>query len=86
MADPVRVADPVRWGRAAAQAGAGETLTKWRDWTAGAASSDIVFKLSPWIVAAFGLGGIAFALWARKYNPEKYDIIGRVVLDDTHER
>lgn len=57
-----------------------------RGFAAGAASSDIVFKLSPWIVVAFGLGGIVFALWARKYNPEKYDIIGRVVLDDTHER
>lgn len=44
------------------------------------------FKLSPWIVAAFGLGGALFALYARKYAPERYEIMGRIVLADTRER
>lgn len=53
---------------------------------AGAASSDIVFKLSPWVVAMIGLGGMAFALSSKYLAPDRYEIIGRVVLDDTHER
>ena len=53
---------------------------------AGSASTDIIFKLSPWIVGVVGLGGIGFALWAKKFAPERFEIIGRVVLDDTQER
>lgn len=53
---------------------------------AGAAASDIVFKLSPWIVVAVGLAGLGFALWAKRFAPARYDKIGRVVLEDTHER
>ncbi len=53
---------------------------------AGAAASDIVFKLSPWIVAIVGLSGLGFAFWAKRFAPERYDTIGRVVLDDAHER
>lgn len=53
---------------------------------AGAAASDIVFKLSPWVVGVAGVGGIVFALVAKYRWPERYEIIGRVVLDDTHER
>jgi amino acid transporter len=53
---------------------------------AGAAASDIVFKLSPWVVGVAGVGGVLFALWAKRFAPERFDIIGRVVLDDTQER
>lgn len=53
---------------------------------AGAAASDTIFKLSPWIVAVTGIGGIVFALFAKRFTPHRYDIIGRIVLDDTHER
>ncbi|MDO5697495.1 MAG: APC family permease [Dermatophilus congolensis] len=53
---------------------------------AGAAASDIIFQLSPWIVIVTGLSGIVFALACRKFAPARYDIIGRIVLDDTHER
>jgi amino acid transporter len=52
-----------------------------RDFAAGAAASDIVFALSPWIVAIVGIGGVAFALVMRKYAPSRYEILGRVVLD-----
>lgn len=53
---------------------------------AGAAASDIVFKASPWIVGIVGASGLLFAWYAKKFSPEKYDIIGRVVLEDTEER
>lgn len=53
---------------------------------AGAAASDVIFKLSPWVVAITGVSGIAFALYAKKFAPDRYDTIGRVVLDDTAER
>ncbi|MFT4009038.1 MAG: APC family permease [Nocardioidaceae bacterium] len=53
---------------------------------AGAAASDIIFKMSPWIVAVFGIGGIVFALASRRFAPQRYDIIGRIVLEDTQER
>jgi amino acid transporter len=48
---------------------------------AGSAANDIVFALSPWIVAIVGLGGVVFALAVKQYSPHRYDLIGRVVLD-----
>lgn len=53
---------------------------------AGAAASDVVFKISPWVVTVVGLAGVVFALWARRYSPQRYDQIGRVVLEDAGER
>ncbi len=53
---------------------------------AGDAAGDIIFMISPWVVAAVGVGGLAFALIARRFMPDRYDIIGRMVLDDTTER
>src|SRR3546814_17467264 len=53
---------------------------------AGAAASDIVLKSSPWVVAAVGLSGLLFALYATRFYTERYEIIGRVVLEDTQER
>lgn len=53
---------------------------------AGSAASDIVFKMSPWIVGVAGVGGIVFAIATKYLAPERFDIIGRVVLDDSHER
>ena len=53
---------------------------------AGTAATDIVFRLSPWIVGLVGLGGLAFALAAKYFWPARYQIIGRVVLEDTQER
>ena len=53
---------------------------------AGTAANDIVFKLSPWIVAATAIGGLAFALGTKYLAPRRFEIIGRVVLDDSHER
>jgi amino acid transporter len=52
-----------------------------RGFAAGAAANDIVFALSPWIVALVGTGGIVFAVAMRQFSPRRYEIIGRVVLD-----
>jgi amino acid transporter len=48
---------------------------------AGSAAGDIVFRLIPWIIGLVGIGGVVFALAVKRYFPERYDIIGRVVLD-----
>lgn len=48
---------------------------------AGAAADDIVFALIPWIVGVVGIGGIAFALAIRRLAPDRYEVVGRVVLD-----
>lgn len=53
---------------------------------AGDAAGDVIFTLSPWIVGLTGAAGLLFALVARRFMPARYDIIGRMVLDDTHER
>lgn len=53
---------------------------------AGAGSTDIVFKLNPWVVAATGLGGLFFALGCKYLAPDRYESIGRIVLEDTRER
>jgi amino acid transporter len=53
---------------------------------AGSATSDIVFKLTPWVVGGTALAGLLFANGAKYLAPSRYEIIGRVVLDDTHER
>ncbi|WP_432211712.1 APC family permease [Gordonia aichiensis] len=66
--------------------GVGWLLIKNAGFAAGDAASDLVFKLSPWVVGVVGLSGLLFALWTRKFAPAKYEIIGRVVLDDSSER
>lgn len=53
---------------------------------AGAAASDVVFRVTPWIVGGAALAGLLFALGAKYLAPERYEVIGRVVLDDSHER
>ena len=53
---------------------------------AGAAASDIVFRLTPWIVGLAGLGGVAFALLMRRFAPQRYELLGRVVLDVRERR
>jgi amino acid transporter len=48
---------------------------------AGTAANDIIFKLIPWIVGVVAIGGLVFALVVKRFYPDRYDIIGRVVLD-----
>ena len=42
---------------------------------------------APIRLGLFGLVlAVVFALAAKRFAPHRYDIIGRIVLDDTHER
>ncbi|GII89299.1 amino acid permease [Sphaerisporangium siamense] len=53
---------------------------------AGDASKTPLFRLIPWIVLALAALGAGVALYLRSRNPAKFEIIGRVVLEDTAER
>ncbi|MCP2336504.1 APC family permease [Actinomadura rupiterrae] len=53
---------------------------------AGAASTGLFFKLIPYIVVGTAALGAALALYLKYRRPERYAVIGRVVLEDTAER
>ncbi|MEU9377590.1 APC family permease [Streptomyces sp. NPDC048255] len=53
---------------------------------AGLAADSLVFTLIPWIVAAVFLGGLALGLYLKLRAPERYEVIGRIVLEDATER
>jgi amino acid transporter len=53
---------------------------------AGAAAGTLLFKATPYIVIGFAMFGVGIALFYKFTNPSKYDIIGRIVLEDTVER
>ncbi|MEV7180024.1 APC family permease [Kitasatospora sp. NPDC093679] len=56
------------------------------DTAAGAASKILFFRFIPWIVAAVFLGGIALGLWMKARNPERYEVMGRLVVENAQER
>ena len=56
-------------------------LTENASFAAGTAASDVVFKSIPWVVGFVALAGLAFALVVKRFYPDRYEIIGRVVLD-----
>ncbi|GAA3040413.1 APC family permease [Kitasatospora albolonga] len=56
------------------------------DTAAGAASQTLLFKLIPWIVGAVFLGGLGLALYMRARHPAKYEVMGRLVVEDAQER
>ncbi|MGW5852273.1 APC family permease [Streptomyces sp. NPDC055254] len=53
---------------------------------AGLAADSLVFTLIPWTVAAVFLGGLALGAYLKFKAPERYEVIGRIVLEDTAER
>lgn len=53
---------------------------------AGAAAGSLFFKLIPWIIGAVFLGGLGLGLHLKYRAPERYEIIGRIVLEDATER
>ncbi|MFJ9690708.1 APC family permease [Kitasatospora sp. NPDC101183] len=56
------------------------------DTAAGAASQALFLTLTPWIVGAVFAGGVAFALYTRARRPDRYEVMGRLVLENTRER
>ena len=47
----------------------------------GAAATDCVFTLIPWIVGFVGIAGVAFALFVKWRSPARYELVGGVALD-----
>ncbi|WP_406860057.1 APC family permease [Streptomyces sp. HUAS MG47] len=53
---------------------------------AGLAADSLVYKAIPWIVGLVFFGGLGLGLWLKIRRPERYEIIGRIVLEDAAER
>lgn len=57
-------------------------LIKNASFAAGTAKDDIVFASIPWVVGGAAIAGIVVALVLRARSPQRYDRLGRVVLDE----
>ncbi|WP_217369378.1 APC family permease [Nonomuraea antri] len=53
---------------------------------AGDAAESALFGAIPWIVLGLAVLGAGLALYLKTRNPAKYELIGRIVLEDTVER
>ncbi|MEU9213803.1 APC family permease [Streptomyces sp. NPDC048415] len=56
------------------------------DTAAGTAAGSLLFKAIPWIVGLVFFGGLGLGFYLKARHPERYDIIGRIVLEDAGER
>jgi amino acid transporter len=56
------------------------------DTAAGTAAGSLFFEAVPWIVGLVFFGGLGLGLYLRARRPERYEIIGRIVLEDAVER
>lgn len=56
------------------------------DTAAGSAADSLFFKAIPWIVGLVFFGGLGLGLYLRAKQPARYEIIGRIVLEDAAER
>lgn len=61
-------------------------LWQHREAAAGAAAGTLLFKLTPWIVVGLFVFGGALALYFKYRDPLRYELIGRIVYDETEER
>lgn len=71
--------------------GCGMLMVVYLLWThkedaAGAAASTLLFKSTPYIVVGLFALGIVIALYFKYRDPDRYERIGRIVLEDTYER
>lgn len=57
-----------------------------RQFAAGAAADTTLFKLIPPIVVGLFVAGALGALYLKYRNEERYELLGRIVLEDTIER
>ncbi|MFC4500857.1 MULTISPECIES: APC family permease [Streptomyces] len=53
---------------------------------AGAESGSLVLRATPWIVALIAIGGIGYAQFLKRRDPDRYQLLGRTVLEETKER
>ncbi|GAA2222313.1 APC family permease [Streptomyces nogalater] len=56
------------------------------DTAAGTAAGSLFFEAIPWIVGLVFFGGCGLGLYLRARRPERYEVIGRIVLEDAAER
>jgi amino acid transporter len=56
------------------------------DTAAGTAAGSLFFRTIPWIVGLVFFGGLGLGWYLKVRRPERYDIIGRIVLEDAAER
>jgi amino acid transporter len=61
-------------------------LWQHKEAAAGAASGTLLFKLTPWIVVGLFIFGAAMAIYFKYRDPQRYELIGRVVYDETEVR
>jgi len=53
---------------------------------AGTESGSLVLKATPWLVALVAAVGIGYAQYLKRYAPDRYQLLGRTVLEETKER
>ncbi|MFB8004739.1 APC family permease [Nocardia sp. NPDC056000] len=53
---------------------------------AGSESGSLVLRATPWLVGAIVVGGIGAAQYLKRRDPDRYALLGRTVLEETHER
>jgi amino acid transporter len=56
------------------------------DTAAGAEADSLVLRASPWLVAVVAISGFAYAQYLKQRDPARYALLGRTVLEETHER
>ncbi|BBY74925.1 APC family permease [Mycolicibacterium parafortuitum] len=61
-------------------------LWEHKESAAGAASGTLLFKLTPWIVIGVFVFGAAMALYFKFNDKRRYELIGRIVYDDSEVR
>lgn len=61
-------------------------LAKNAEFAAGTAASDWIFTSIPWVVGVIGGGGVILAIILKYKSPQRYSELGRIVLEEAHER
>lgn len=61
-------------------------LWEHKESAAGTASGTLLFKLTPWIVVTLFVIGAAMALYFKFRDARRYDLIGRIVFEDSEVR
>ncbi|MET8249420.1 APC family permease [Streptomyces sp. NPDC005202] len=56
------------------------------DTAAGVESHSLLLRMTPWIVLGVFALGVGLALYLQRRDPNRYALIGRTVLEETHER
>ncbi|WP_040810805.1 APC family permease [Nocardia concava] len=56
------------------------------DTAAGTEAGSLILKATPYLVAAVALAGVGYALYLKRTDPSRYALLGRTVLEESHER